>query len=893
MIHMRRIDNRLRLTATHIRTHTREQPCGFPCCTPLSILTSDHVLVPTASYLLHSLPDKPLLVLQSTLRELRTKSVARYRVIRSLKDKVFVFLNDFHPQTTLGESDVIVGTSPYRVLEDKALAFYRTHVPTKTFERIDCRDAQPVYQAYWENLEFEFVRGRIMRGCMYTDKHGSDHGVVVTGDRKILVDGTWDMNRSLNGDTVYVEMKKCMSENASLRMDTVPDDMDVDSASVEKGDVPSLLYGRVVGIYNRRHPELVGTVATESIAGVGPQVVSVVPMDKRYPAVSVETSDADELRGKRVTFNIMRWDSDSMSPWGQYARTLGVVGEKECEIKSLLLSCGIVQESTYFRPSMFGMAHGMADAIVDTHMGELQDAVNRARGGVMGDEFTAEQTEHVSVIFYKHFSASIDVDRRTDLRNQLVFSIDPPLSTDIDDALHVVTTKTGYEVGIHIADVSHFVKKDSLIDAEARKRGTTVYMRDRRIEMLPGFLSGDLCSLRSGVDRCTMSVIVDLDHEFNVQGATVKRCVVKSKFSFTYEQAQRILDGAASATPKQPPYECRYCKASTDGSDSSDITQTCTRSSVCTCVNKNYEDAPSKLKSQTKDSLCTLATIAGELRKRRFEGGAIDLSTTQMLATNHLIEEYMLLANTCVARILLRSGRPALIRVHPEITNESINNLKDLSVDFKDLNNSMSGKVLEKIIITRHMTQATYRCSESVTAYRHYGLAAAEYTHFTSPIRRYADVVVHRILGEMLEKGDVHLGGPDEGVLTSTNLAEEDAVNFDYAIQGFKSMSYTKKELDTICATINRATKSAKTMAREVERLFAYYRLVEGPYEGRVISVEADAVQIYVEELGIDELIATKDTYHLLDRVPVAIKKNDALFFMERKFDMQIVPVSE
>lgn len=320
---------------------------------------------------------------------------------------------------------------------------------------------------------------------------------------------------------------------------------------------------------------------------------------------------------------------------------------------------------------------------------------------------------------------SIEVEGRRDLRDHLVFSIDPPGCTDIDDALHLKVLENGNcEVGVHIADVTHFVKRGSRLDEEAKKRGTTVYLTDRRIDMLPEYLSSDLCSLVSDKDRNTVSVFWEITPSFDIIGVSFSRSVIKSKHSLTYDKAQEIL---------------------------------------------NKRDG-----SELYVSLKKLNDISKELRKRRLENGALELSSKgtrindrfevefkELVDTNHLVEEFMLLANVTVAQKIFEAHAGcSLLRRHPKFADDSFYELQEYlkgeGIDLryktsKELNDSIrnikEGPLKDLIIktIVLSMNQALYFASGTlpVSEYYHYGLAQPFYTHFTSPIRRYADIIVH------------------------------------------------------------------------------------------------------------------------------------------------------
>ncbi|KAM6140224.1 exosome complex exonuclease RRP44 isoform 2-T2 [Pterocles gutturalis] len=329
-----------------------------------------------------------------------------------------------------------------------------------------------------------------------------------------------------------------------------------------------------------------------------------------------------------------------------------------------------------------------------------------------------------------------DMRYREDLRHLCVCSVDPPGCTDIDDALHYREVENGnIEVGVHIADVSHFIRPGNALDEESAKRGTTVYLCEKRIDMVPELLSSNLCSLRSNVDRLAFSCIWEMNHKAEILKTRFMKSIINSKASLTYAEAQMRIDSATM---------------------NDDITT----------------------------SLRGLNKLAKILKKKRIDNGAltlsspevrfhmdsethdpIDLQTKELKETNSMVEEFMLLANVSVAqKIYDEFPEFALLRKHPapppsnydilvkaaksknlEIKTDSAKALaesldKAESPEFPYLN------TLLRILATRCMMQAVYFCSGMDNDFHHYGLASPIYTHFTSPIRRYADIIVHRLL---------------------------------------------------------------------------------------------------------------------------------------------------
>ena len=323
-----------------------------------------------------------------------------------------------------------------------------------------------------------------------------------------------------------------------------------------------------------------------------------------------------------------------------------------------------------------------------------------------------------------------DLAYREDLREELIFTIDPVDAKDHDDALSIKRYGEGnYEVGIHIADVSFYVTEGTRLDAEALRRGTSVYMVDRTIPMLPEALSSDLCSLKEGVDRMAMSVIARLDEEGNLLEHKLVRSVIRSRHKLAYEQAQAVIEGKGSIDP------------------------------------------------ETDEAIHMLVELSRKLREKRLERGSLDfdlpearvvlnsegeptdIKKIERLESHRLIEDFMLLANEIVARKGSRAKLPFLYRVHEPPDDERIAQLQEFAKTFgysisqkkkpspKDLQRLLErikGRPEERLLSTvvlRSMRQARY----SHENLGHFGLAAKFYTHFTSPIRRYPDLIVHRI----------------------------------------------------------------------------------------------------------------------------------------------------
>ena len=330
-----------------------------------------------------------------------------------------------------------------------------------------------------------------------------------------------------------------------------------------------------------------------------------------------------------------------------------------------------------------------------------------------------------------------EINKRKDIRKLTTFTIDPSDAKDFDDALSIDENNDGFfNVGIHIADVSHFFDKSSLINKEAEKRATSVYLVDRTIPMLPEKLSNYLCSLRPDSDRLTFSVMFDINIEAQIKNIWIGKTIIHSEKRFTYEEAQK-------------------------------------------CIEEGENNFSKGLK--------TLNTIAKKIREKRFKDGSFNFKTKEVkfildenkkpiniyekkrYDSHKMIEEYMLLANKIVAEKVQKIKNkinPFVYRIHEEPKTDKLEELKNyiaqfgykinteektLSKSLNDLMKKIKGKPeensIEKFAI-RSMSKAKY----STNRERHFGLSFNNYTHFTSPIRRFPDIMVHRLLSDYLNE---------------------------------------------------------------------------------------------------------------------------------------------
>ena len=324
-----------------------------------------------------------------------------------------------------------------------------------------------------------------------------------------------------------------------------------------------------------------------------------------------------------------------------------------------------------------------------------------------------------------------EILRRRDMRDVLTFTIDPADAKDFDDAISFADNGDGtYQIGVHIADVSFYVKPGTKTDEDAYKRGTSVYLVDRVIPMLPEELCNDKCSLRPGEEKLCMSVIFTMDDEAKVLKFKICRTVIRSDARLDYDQAQAIIES----------------QNQTDD----------------TLTRENREGGISDLNAGLMLSITTLNRLAAKLRAERIANGAltieqeetrfrldehlhpVDIYFEQPNEAHHLIEEFMLLANRTVAKSA-GSGRPFVYRVHDLPDSEKLEEVKKFK---RKMGSRISQQTIDLLTI-RAQAKAVY----STYNIGHYGLAFTHYTHFTSPIRRYPDLMVHRLVEKYILTG--------------------------------------------------------------------------------------------------------------------------------------------
>ena len=487
-----------------------------------------------------------------------------------------------------------------------------------------------------------------------------------------------------DGETIFVAERNSMH---ALNGDKVR----VSIAAVRRGVEPE---AEVIEILEKKEQTFIGTL---NVA----RNMSYLQTDSKFLAVDI-IIPRNKLRGgktgDKALVKITSWPDDEKNPRGEVIDILGRTGENTTEMHAILAEFGL----PYRYPE------------------NVEAAAQKIGAGITPEE----------------------IARRVDMRDVTTFTIDPKDAKDFDDALSIRRLPNGrYEVGVHIADVTHYVQPDTLLDKEAQKRATSVYLVDRVVPMLPEHLSNGICSLRPDEEKLTFSCVFEMDDNAKVHDAKICRTVTKSNRRFTYDEAQHVIETG---------------------------------------------------RGDFADEILTLDRLAKILRKERFADGSVEFDRAEVRFdidktghptgvyfkeskdANKLIEEFMLLANKTVATAI---GKPEnhkkpkafVYRIHDMPDPQRLADLSKIARSFgfkvkdsgtsREINRSINrmlsdvkGRGEENFLATlaiRSMAKAVY----STTNVGHYGLAFDYYTHFTSPIRRYPDMMVHRLLERYLDGG--------------------------------------------------------------------------------------------------------------------------------------------
>ena len=580
------------------------------------------------------------------------------------------------------------------------------------------------------------------------------------------------------------------------------------------------LEGEITKVLSRHKTEYVGVIQLHN------NYAFVVPdSNKMYKDIFVpinKTFNAED--GDKVLVKLEDWPEKADSPYGKVIKVLGKPGEHNTEIHSILAEYGLPYEF----PS------------------EVEEYTNTLDTSIQEEE----------------------IKKRRDMRDVLTFTIDPKDAKDFDDALSFQILDNGnYEVGIHIADVSHYVKEGTILDDEAYERATSVYLVDRVVPMLPEVLSNNACSLRPHEEKYTFSAVFELNDKTEIKSQWFGRTVTYSDARFAYEEAQSIIETRTNEIPKE-----------------------------VSLTGKAY-----KTDQVIADATLKLNELAKVMRKRRMNAGAISFDKLEVKFNldetnnpigvyfktskdaNKLIEEFMLLANKKVAEFIGKQNpkKTFIYRVHDEPKDDKLAalqniisrfgyklNLTDRKTTTASLNNllrEVNGKKEQNLVDTlaiRSMSKAEYTTHNI----GHYGLAFDYYSHFTSPIRRYPDVMAHRLLQQYLDKGksaseDIY----EEKCMHSSNMenlatkAERDSIKY----MQIKFMQDHKDQ--EFVGVISGVTDWG-----------IYVEIIENKCEGmvRIRDIRDDYYHFDQEEYALVGE-TTKNMYQLGDEVVVKVKQAD------------------
>lgn len=590
--------------------------------------------------------------------------------------------------------------------------------------------------------------------------------------------------------------------------------------AITKPDQAKGKEGEVIAIVQRSTRPYVGIL---QIAGKHAWVIiesKSMPYDIEVPVESVKK----EWQGLKVAALVKEFPRGFQTPVGEIVDVLGKPGDNNTEMHAIL--------------SEYGLPY----------------------------KFPAEVEAEASKIPVKITKA--DLEGRRDLRKECIFTIDPADAKDFDDAVSFKVLENGnFEIGVHIADVSYYVKPKTLLDCEAYARATSVYLVDRTIPMLPEALSNNLCSLRPNEDKLCFSAIFEMDSSAKVLKQWFGRTVINSSFRFAYEEAQQIIDREGDMKD--------YTSVMPEG------------------------ETPS---AEVVTAVLELHKIATVLRKKRFKAGSISFERPEMKvivdetgkpvdvvqkvtkSANWLIEEFMLLANKAVATHVtkeIRKEAPTFVyRVHDEPNMEKVAELKTFVKHFgykmeaadtpKQLAKSLN-KLVEQLrgkpecdtielLALRCMARAQY----STNNIGHYGLGFQYYTHFTSPIRRYPDMMVHRLLSRYLEGGKNADKQMYEEYCLHSSQREQVATEAERASIKYKMAEYMKERIGKIYeGTISGVTEWGLYVQIEPEKIEGMISLRE---------LEDDYYQFDEKTYGVKGKSSGKK-YTLGDRVTVKVER--------------------
>jgi ribonuclease R len=626
---------------------------------------------------------------------------------------------------------------------------------------------------------------------------------------KNLIDGTIVLHRDGYGFVIPAQKIESLGSDVFI-----PPPMTGSAMNGDKVQIEIVLHkpggraeGRVVNITKRVRDTIVGQLRFDG------KFFFVVPMDEKLPAKILITEDAPEHKDKIVEVEITRYPSAATWPAGKIVSVIGFLDDPNVETIAIIRKFGF---STTFPKDVEEEAEKLPESL--------------------------DEKDYLG---------------RDDFRPRNTITIDPTTARDFDDAVDVEILKDGsYQLGVHIADVSHVVRQDGAMDTEARIRGTSVYFPDRVIPMLPEKVSNGICSLNPRVDRLAMSVIMHISREGEVRDYSVHNSVIHSKERMTYEDVQLMIDG-------DPAMTARF--------------------------------------RHILPEIQKINTLAIILQKKRQERGAIDFDLPEPVLTydemggvlgiaksvrhfsHRIIEEFMILANEVVARHMEVREIPSIYRVHEDPDPGKVADFAELvagfglrfhpkratPAEFQKFISSIAGRPEERMLsylMLRSFKQAIY----SADNIGHFGLASDAYTHFTSPIRRYPDLIVHRILKSAIARRKSFIQpGQLEAIASESSERERTSDQAERELIDWKKMILMERHLgDVFEAIIIAVWKDGFTV-----------ELIDQFIEGFVSS--SDLPESHYRFDPTERTLVSRNAkkrYRIGDRLPVQVARIDKLF---------------
>ena len=653
----------------------------------------------------------------------------------------------------------------------------------------------------------------------------------VNEDRKYHI-GTLDLTSNGNGYFICDDFENdifipSINLGKGLHQDTV-------KVYVYKKRRSNKFEGEVVEIIERHKTEFVGVLQMNKTFGF------VIPDNqKMYADLFISQNKLNGAEhGDKVVAKMTDWPDNSKNPFGKITQVLGKPGEHETEIHSILLEYGLPYE---FPKEVEEDAENLSTEITET-----------------------------------------EIAKRRDMRKDLTFTIDPKDAKDFDDALSFTKLDNGnYEIGIHIADVSHYVQPKTILDDEAYDRATSVYLVDRVVPMLPEMLSNGVCSLRPKEEKLTFSAVFEINEKAQIVDKWFGRTVTYSDQRFAYEEAQSIIENCSLSDDIQP-----Y-----------------TMPLETSIIDKSYEVIPEIVEATLK-----LDELAKKLRKKRMKAGAISFDRVEVKFNldeeanpvgvffkeskdaNKLIEEFMLLANRKVAEFIgfskdKETKNTFIYRTHDEPNIDKLASLQNIiskfgykiNTDTKESTSQSLNKLLSDVhgkgeanmvetLAIRSMSKAAYTTQNI----GHYGLAFDYYSHFTSPIRRYPDVMTHRLLQHYLDGGNSPKAEVYEVKCKHSSQMEELAAKAERSSIKYMQIKYMKDHQD----------QEFEGVISGVTEWGIYVEIKDNKCEGMVrIRDIKDDYYIFDEKQYAIVGQSSKNVIQLGDEVVVKVKNTD----LERK----------